>query len=200
MGRKTATISEEYFSWLYKRVVRLRPSYIKLCRELHAKKFRWFVHNDDNRCSDGIELRDLFIEENNLDEKHLEIRSFLKADCSVFEVLVALAQRMNDLMYDLNNTQKDRSPQFFYDMVENLGFIRFTDNYSRFDGKGFPMDTRFDPVTEAEINEALEIFLDRTYGADGRGGLFPLKKRHKLDQSTVEIWYQMMTWMDENYG
>lgn len=198
MGR--TTLNDEYFSWLYKLIARHPRSYIKLCKELHKKKFRWFVHNDDNRCSDGLELRDKFIEDQRLDETHLEVIYFLKADCTVFEMLIALAQRMNDLMFDLSDTQRNKTARFFHEMVDNLGLARFTDNYSKFDGRTYPIGREFDPVTEAEINEILEILMDRTYGVDGRGGLFPLKKRHREDQSRVEIWYQMMTWLDENYG
>ena len=198
MGRNT--IRDEYFSWLYKQIDDRHRSHIKLCQELHRKMFVWSVHNDDNRCDDGIALRDRFIEDLRLDDSHVEVIYFLKEPCTVLEVLVALAGRMNDLMYDLNDTQRNKTPKFFYEMISNLGLDRYTDNHSRFDGSSYPMGTQFDPVSEAEINEILEIFLDRTYGVDGRGGLFPLKKRHREDQSRVEIYYQMMYWLDENYG
>lgn len=193
MGRITSpkTLSEEYFSWLYKQVGNQRRTYVKLCKELYNKKFRWFVPNDDNRCEDGLNLRDQFIEENGIDTEHTEVRYFLKMPCTVLEVLVALAQRFDYQMFDLNN-QQDQSSKWFLEMLENLRLSRFTDNWNN--------DDRFDPVSEAEINEILEILMDRTYGFDGRGGLFPLKKRHKEDQSRVEIWYQMMLYLDENYG
>lgn len=190
MGR--TTLRDDYVLWLYKHIGKLKPSYLKLCKELHRKKFRWFIQNDDNRCLDGLELRERFVEDTRLDESHTEVAYFLKEECSVLEVLVALAQRMNGLMYDLNDTGKNRSGEFFQEMLENLRLDRFTDNRSP--------DGRFPPVDEAEIDEILEVMMDRTYGVDGRGGLFPLKKRHKEDQSGVEIWYQMMVWLDENYG
>lgn len=189
--KRRQTLSESYFSWLYKQVSKQNRSYIKLCRELHKKKFRWFVHNDDNRCEDGLALRDQFAEVDNLDKRHLEVRYFLKGECTVFELLVALSQRMNDLMYDLKDPQ-DHSSKWFMEMVSNLRLSRFADNRSN--------DFRFSPVDEAEIDEILEIFMDRTYGYDGRGGLFPLKKRPPEDQTKVEIWYQMMLWINENYG
>lgn len=192
MGRNT--LSNEYFDWLYKKATRkTKLSYVKLCKELHSKKFRWFVHNDDNRCEDGRALRDRFCELKQLDESHLEVRHFLKADCTVFEIMVALAQRMNDITYDLNDTANNKTHIFFMAMIENLGLTRFVDSYGYGNG-------RFDPITEAHIDEILEVFLDRAYKPDGQGGLFPLKqKRHREDQSRVEIWYQMQNWLEENY-
>lgn len=189
MGR--TTLREEYFSWLYSLIGDQRHDYKKLCKELHEKKFRWSIHNDDNRLEDGLDLRDLFFEEKKLDESHVEVAYWLRADCSVFEVLVALARRINDLMYDLSH-QEDHTSKWFLEMITNLRLNRFTDNFDR--------DERFPPQFEAEINEKLEVWLDRAYGSDGYGGLFPLKKRHSKDQSRVEIWYQMMAWLDENYG
>lgn len=185
------TLNQSYFSWLYGLIRHKKRGYKKLCYELHQKKFFWSVHNDDNRCEDGLNLRDLFIDKNNLDETHLEVRYFLKGDCTVFELLVALAQRMNELMYDLEH-QEDHTSKWFLEMLRNLKLTRFTDKMAE--------DERFDPVTEAFIDDTLETFMHRSYDFNGSGGLFPLKKRPRKDQSTVEIWYQLMSYMDENYG
>lgn len=190
MGRKT--LRDDYFSWLYHRVQPRPRSYIKLCKQLHNKKFVWSVAKDENRCHDGIRLREIFIEENNLDESHLEVSYFLKGECTVFEMLVALADRIDVQTYDLR-THKNRTPKWFFELIQNLGLTRFTDGFDR------GVD-QFDPVADAEINEILEVFLGRTYDSYGRGGLFPLKKRNRKDQSRVEIWYQLMAWLDENYG
>jgi hypothetical protein len=190
MGRKP--IRDEYFSWLYAKIENRHYSYTKLCRVLHDKKFVWSVNNDDNRCNDGIALRDRFIDEERLDESHLEVLYLLKEPCSVLEVMVALAERMNDIMYDLNDTQRLKTPKFFHQMLVNLNLNRFVDGYN--------LGRDFDPVSEAEIDEILEIWLGRTYGVDGRGGLFPIRNRHRQDQSQVELWYQMQLWLEENYG
>jgi len=189
MGR--TTLKDEYFSWLYTLIGDQRRTYKKLCKELNQKKFRWSIYNDDNRLEDGRKLRDTFIEEKNIDESHIEVRYFLKSEPTVFEVLVALAQRINDLMYDLNH-QEDHTSKWFLEILTNLRISRFTDNFNP--------DKRFGPVTETEINEILEIWLDRTYDFHGSGGLFPLKRRPPRDQRDVEIWYQLMLYLDENYG
>jgi hypothetical protein len=193
MPRRTTINSVDglYFKWLYNLVGNQGRSYLKLCKVLHDKDYRWFVPNDDNRCEDGLSLRDLFIEENRLDESHTEVRYFLKGTCTMFELLVALARRINLIMDEVNSTD-DNTSKWFWELLHNLGLDKFPDNSSR--------DTRLDPVQEAEIDDILEKVLDRTYDFDGRGSLFPLKKRHPKDMAKVEIWYQMMLWLDENYG
>lgn len=193
------TIKEEYFLWLYKLVDGRKRSYRKLCRVLFDKRFRWSVHNDDNRGQDGLDLRDLFIEENALDESHLEVSYFLKGEWNMFEVMVALAQRINDVTYDLK-TQENKTPKWFMEMIQNLRLERFSDNYSRFDGSSYPIDKGFDIVTYQEICDILENLLDRTYDFYGNGSLFPLKRKPPQDMSKVEIWYQLMLYLDENYG
>lgn len=190
MPRRT-TLKEDYFSWLYGLVSKTPRSYMKLCRELHKYPFRWSVRNDDNRCADGISLRDRFIEEQNLDEAHLEVRYFLKGDCTVFEMMVALAERMDGITYDLK-THEDKKSKWFLEMLQNLKLSRFTDNSTPHE--------ELDPVQEATVCDTLQILLDRTYGRSGAGSLFPLKRRHPDDMSRTEIWYQLMAWLDENYG
>ncbi len=188
---RNQTIREEYFLWLYKLVDGRKRSYRKLCKELYETKFRWSVHNDDNRCEDGIELRDLFVEEKGLDETHLEVESLLVGDCNVFEMMVALAQRMNNLSYDLN-TQEDKTAKWFQEMLENLNLSVYLDNTS--------IDARLSPQQSGKVCEICDTLMDRTYDRYGNGSLFPLKRRHPKDMARVEIWYQLMLYLDENYG
>jgi hypothetical protein len=77
-------------------------------------------------------------------------------------------------------------------MLTNLGLNVYTDDYELGDD--------FGPVAEAKIDEILEILMDRTYDIYGHGSLFPMKRRPKQDMSEVEIWYQLMLYLDENYG
>lgn len=188
---KEKKINDEYFSWLYSKVKRQQRSYLKLSRFLHTILFKWSVANDDNRCEDGLNLRQNFIDENRLDESHLTLRYFMKAPCTVFEVLVALAGRLDFNMYELGN-QESQEPRWYREMLMNLRLAEYTDNYNS--------SERFDEMTEQAIYKVIETFMDRTYAFDGTGGLFPLKRRPKNDQRTVEIWYQMMLYLDENYG
>lgn len=190
MPRRT-TLKDDYFSWLYSLVGKQKRTYVKLCRELHKIKFRWSVPNDDNRCADGLALRDRFIEEQNLDEDHIEVKYWLKGDCTVFEMMVALAQRIDGITYDLVH-HEDKASKWFYEMLQNLRISRFTDNSSPYE--------ELTPTQEAEVNEIFCDTLDRCYTFSGEGSLFPLKRRPPKDMRETEIWYQLMLWLDENYG
>lgn len=185
------TLRDEYFKYLYNLVRPMPRAYMKLCEELHNKPFRWYVQNDDNRCEDGLHLREIFIEQNNLDDGHLEVRGFMKGECTVLEMMVALAQRMDYELSDLI-APANRTNKYFFEMIKNLKLDTYTD--------GKMIGNRLDPISECEVEEILENLLSRTYSYDGEGGLFPLKLRGPKDMAKVEIWYQMMLYINENYG
>lgn len=187
------TLREEYFKYLYNIVRPMPGAYRKLCRELHNKKFRWSIQNDDNRCEDGLHLRELYIDEQNLDENHLEVLGFMKGDCTLFEVMVALAQRMDYELSDLFEPG-NRTNKYFFEMVRNLNLDKFSDSNLG------PGSGRINTMAEREIDDILESLLNRTYGYDGKGSLFPLKLRGPNDMASVEIWYQMMLYIEENYS
>lgn len=180
------TFSQGYFNWLCSKVQHKnkRLNHKALLNLLYEKPFRWSVDYDGNRCDDGLELRDLYIQEFDVDESHLEVKYFLKRPCSVLEVLVAIARRMYDLQYILSDPV-DHTNRWFHELLGNLQLERFSDDIS--------------PVQEAEIDDILEIWLGRTYDEHGFGGIFPLKKRPLKDQTRVELWYQMMLYLAENY-
>lgn len=184
------TLKEEYFHWLYNQI-KPRRTYYKLCGFLHTRAFRWSVNNDDNRYQDGLDLRDRFLQQTGMDENHTEVKYFLKGDCTIFEFLVALSHRINELMYDLNSTE-DKSGKWFLEMLTNLGLNVYLDNYE--------LNSEFSSVTESKIDDIVEKLVSRNYDYHGFGGLFPLKMMPEKDQSKVEIWYQLMLYLDENYG
>lgn len=185
------TLREEYFKYLYDIVRPMPRTYKKLCLELHTKKYRWSVRNDDNRLEDGVNLRVTFMESGGLDESHLEVQALTKGECTVFEMMVALAQRMDyelsDLVVPANRTNK-----YFFEMIKNLGLEKYNDAFLYGEG--------IDYSSEADIEEIIENLLSRTYGYDGEGSLFPLKQRYPKDMAKTEVWYQMMLYINENYG
>ena len=73
----------------------------------------------------------------------------------------------------------DRTGQWFWKMVVNLGLGSMTD--SKFN------------LEEAE--SIITRFLNREYEPDGRGGLFTVRNC-ECDLRDVEIWVQMMWFLD----
>ncbi len=176
-------IMNAYFEWLVSIVCgnrracsRLR-SYGKLLMLLHDTVFRYSVHNDENRATDGIALRDRFSDEYGCDDVFR-----LNDPCSVLEMMVALAVRCEEhIMADPDIG--DRTRQWFWGMIDNLGLSGMTD--SKFD--------------LAYVEEKLQIFLERRYEPDGQGGLFTIRNC-KYDLRYVEIWYQLCWYLDTVLG
>lgn len=79
-----------------------------------------------------------------------------------------------------NDEIGDRTPLWFWGMIGNLGLRGMTD----------------DIFDERVVDEITERFLARDYSYNGRGGLFYVSKP-RMDMRDVEIWYQMMWYLDE---
>lgn len=174
--RTSDRIERRYFLWLCDVVYVSRTKYdvgnMNLCSWLHTKQFTGGIPNDDNRAEDGKKLRGEFLEQSLVRE--------LPSDkpCSVLEMLVALALRMD---YIVSRAPDDHLVgKYFWEFIDNLG-LDISNTHS-----------------DIENTEILRTFLGREYSYNGSGGLFPLRNPKK-DQRKVEIWYQMMAYIEENY-
>lgn len=172
-------IINDYFEWLHDIVCRDRYSdkisYRKLLMYLHDTEFRYLILRDENWAEEGAYLRYRFGYDQNCVE---EAERYLDGPCSVLEMMIALALHCEEHIMD-NSRFGNRTGQWFWKMVVNLGLGSMTDN--RFD-KQYVADT----VTR---------FLDREYDPDGRGGLFTVKNCDR-DLRTVEIFYQMCWYLN----
>ena len=166
-------VNDEYFEWLCGLVDLARysrnVSYRKLLMHLHLIEFKWFIPFDDNRADDGIQLRRHF----SLDRGDESLQRYLGGPCSVLEMMVALAVRCEDWIMD-DADLGNRTGQWFWGMVRNLGLSGMTD--SEFDRDA--------------VDIIIARFLRREYSPDGRGGLFTVKNCDR-DMRTVEIWSQL---------
>jgi len=117
-------ILDSYFLWLCKLVgvEKGEDTYYMLLKRLHSKEFSWYVPNDDNRASDGIKLRDTWVDTAGLGYYELDI---LEGPCSVLEMLIGLSFRINEILSDADSTD-DVGP-WFWEMVNNLGLGSFND-------------------------------------------------------------------------
>lgn len=174
-------VSNEYFHWLCDQVEMNDSNYSHyfLAQDLYAKKFYSIIPNDDNRAMDGIALRQRFYEEVGYSDNEI-----LDGPCSILELFLALAERIDGIMADITNTNK--TIKWFWELLMNLRLNEFDD------------DSYYDRNGKNEVERILNVFLSRTYKRDGKGGLFPLFKPVK-DQRKVEIWYQMNQYLLENY-
>ena len=176
-------VQNDYFDWMCDLVCKDRfadtNSYRKLLSCLHNIEFRYRIPNDSDRASDGVFLRhrySLFV------DKYCPIPYYvqdcLEGPCTVLEMMVALAIRCEETIMD-DPSYGDRTGQWFWKMVVNLGLGSMTDD-------------RFD---RAYVTDVIISFLDREYEPNGRGGLFTVRNCDR-DFRKIPIWSQMMLYLD----
>ena len=171
-------IKSDYFNWMYDMMCegRFAPeiSYRSLFEFLHEAEFTYFIPHDENRAEDGIYLRYRYCVRHGCED----LEHYLDGPCSVLEMIVALAIRCEESIMD-DTRYGDRTSQWFWGMISNLGLGSMTDN-------------SFD---EDYVKYCVERFLNREYAPDGRGGLFTIRNCEE-DLRKVEIWYQLCWYLD----
>lgn len=174
-------IAEKYFGWLYYIVCgeeEGRLTYSKLFKFLHSIEFTYSIDLDANRAQDGIDFRYRFGHEHGYSRDQIAMK-LDNTPCSVFEMMVALAFRVEEqIMTD--EAYGDRTGQWFWNMINSLGL-------------GHMDDSEFN---ERYCYHVISKFLDRRYSPDGRGGLFVIENCDE-DLRDVEIWTQCMWYLNE---
>lgn len=170
----------EYIHWMRRMMTAGTVNegiYNALFDTLSHTPFYWIVPMDENRYNDGINLRSLFAYEKNLDPEMI-FEMLSDQPCSILEMMVALTIRINDIMDDIE--QGDRLKSWFWGMIDSLGLYGMTDE-------------RYSPIF---VEAVLKKFLNREYGNDGRGNLFPNFK--DFDSYTkIQIWDQAMYYLNQ---
>ena len=182
MSRALQLIENRYFEWLSDIVCEKRfsreISYKKLLMYLHKTEFIYSIPKDQNRAEDGISLRYRFALAHEHGSSPDLVMDILDGPCSVLEMMVALSIRCEENIMD-DPHFGDRTCQWFWGMVTNLGLGGMTDEH--FD-RGY-------------VESAVARFLNHDYEPDGKGGLFTVRNC-KRDLREVEIWYQLCWYLD----
>lgn len=200
MKKITNQIEQIYFNWLYDSMNGGRIqvyTYKDLFAELYSTKFRAMLVKDNDRASDGYDLRYRFAEyicdkNNKMDlNKYYESTNKINAtideitksldtvgDFNLLELLIALAikceeQFMSDPSYG------NRTQQWFWNMITNLGLGEMRDG-------AFNVDT---------YNKIINTFLDHRYTRDGKGGLFYVRNSPE-DMRNIDIWKQLLIYVN----
>jgi hypothetical protein len=122
---------------------------------------------------DGKELREDFLAEMAIERD----QNWMEEGCSMLEMLVALSRRCA--------LETDEEPfEWFWILVDNLGLRPY-------------VDEEFSDDYNVDVDIILDRMINRTYKADGRGGLFPLRHAEH-DQTKIEIWYQLASYLNES--
>lgn len=180
----TNDISNKYFQWLCSLV---RPSggwpggktFHFFLSMLYKKEFYSLVPHDENRGTDGQQLRDTFVAEVGKPGWRLA----LDGPCTVLEMMIAMARRIDFEMFDL--VGDDSTARWFWEMCGN----------ARID---CPDREWFVKDQYVAVEDAVDDILARGYQRSGKGGFFPLK-RAAMDQRKVELAYQWSAYLMEKY-
>lgn len=158
-------VDNEYYQWLLRRIDYLEgDGYDDALEVMFSTPFEWDIPNDDNRAEDGIQLRYIFMDEEGWGTMPLDGK-----ECTFFEMLVALAERIeNDVMWD---GESDRTDEWFWLMIRNLGI-------KPWDLSGYTYG-----IIENFMHHKENVML------------FPCDK--KLRKS--EIWFQAQSFLMKNY-
>lgn len=179
---------KEYFDWLCNficdreyEIANSHKSYSRLLEHLHSREFIATIVYDENRISDGENLRGQFCDEKGYSRTTIGIILTDGRPCSILEMMVALALRCENTIMD-DDAVGNRIGQWFWTMVVNLGLGPMTNDH----------------YDQQQVDYILERFINREYSPYGEGGLFILKNPRR-DMREVEIWYQLCWFLSENY-
>lgn len=166
-----------YFNWLVDLIdpMYLQDEYWELLTKLHSIPFVWDLERDVDRAIDGIENRRMFEEETQMSLGNMDA-----SYCSVLEMIVALAMRMDGL------SECDEVGMYFWEILGNLDLTHLTDiSFYELDGPEL-------------IEQNIGRMMARDFPPNGEGGMFPLAQTGKK-QNESEIWYQMQAYLIEDY-
>lgn len=171
-------IINDYFEWLCGLICGYRYantiSYDKLLMRLHSVEFTYLMSMDENRAKDGVELRWRFA----LDHGMSDVPTCLDGPCSVLEMMIALSVYCEENIMD-NPNIGNRTGQWFWSMVVNLGLGSMTDNrYNK----------RF-------VDDVINRFLNRDYERNGKGGLFRIDNCD-YDVRNLDIQHQLCLYLN----
>lgn len=170
-----------YMEWLLRTVrwEQLYPRSSEIAFLMNGIPFKYVNPNDENRGIDGNDLRSSWCESRGMSY------SGPYDECSVLEMMIALAIRMDDeILYDPSlGTRQDT---WFWLMMHNLGLEEVVRGYSVHDefALGF-------------VATVLDDLVVRDYQQSGAGGLFP-RENPSEDQRKLEIWDQMQGYLSEH--
>lgn len=173
-------VKDLYFDWMTNLVIpdeRIRRDYSQLLYALNNLIFYFTIPLDENRAVDGAQLRYRFGYENNI-EQYIVKNELDNRECSMLEMMVALALRGEENIMD-DPDLGNRMSSWFMEMIESLKLIEMTN----------------DNFDQQWVEFRVDCLLNHKYEPNGDGGLFTVTNPRK-DMRNVEIWYQMMWYLN----
>lgn len=170
----------EYREWIVELVgnVRKEKKFNKLLDFLDTIPFINETYSDMNRAEDGINLRYRF----GFDRRYPDFKIKKEIDirpCSILEMMVALAYRCEESIMTTPGAE-NRTNFWFWEMIDSLGLSEMDDEH----------------FSSFFVRNKIYLFLNNHYKKNGEGGLFTIKDE-SIDMRQMDIWYQMMAYLNE---
>lgn len=173
-------VKDLYFEWMTNLVMpngRKQSEYSELLNALNNLIFYFTIPLDENRAVDGAQLRYRFGETYSI-ETYIIQNELDNKECSMLEMMVALALRGEENIMD-DPDMGNQISSWFMEMIESLKLIEMTnENYD-----------------QQWVEFRIDSLLNHEYEPNGDGGLFTVNNPRK-DMRYVEIWYQMMWYLN----
>lgn len=186
---KEDIIKDQYFNYLLSLIDEVRPyadpgiTFHKLCAKLHSMPFNWSLMMDENRANDGKSMRYRFtVAYGYFGEEKILVKDILDGPCSMLEMMIALAVRIEENIMD-DPAYGNRTRQWFSEMIMSLGLNGL-------------IDWCYD---ESVVDKAIERFENKDFEPDGKGSLFTIKGTNRYLKD-VEIWIQAMAYLNDYLG
>lgn len=182
MMKRPRDLRLRYYEWLISKIYSNDPDlpYNQLFWSLFNTQFIYTLDMDKNREVDGLNLRYQFASNVGISDNVIDIA--VDHPCSMLEMMIALAIKCEYIMDD--DSEGDRTSQWFWCMIQNLGLGRMTD----------------DNFDEHIYTDIMNRFVNREYDSDGKGGLFTINTNRNIglvDARNIDIWYQAMFFLDD---
>lgn len=169
-------IKKAYFAWLSYIAMPYAHSYNNLLQALFATEFMPSMERDVNRSIDGLNLRVKFANDNNIDSARID--TALNRDCTMLEMMLALAIRMEESIMS-DPSIGNRTSYWFTNMLYSLRVMQ--------PDQDFDIDW---------FNTCIYEFNTRQYQPNGFGSLFTINDPTK-DMRNYELWFQMNFYLVE---
>lgn len=179
----------KYFDYLCELINLDSSKYECLIHELYSIDFKWVLPLDEDRAFDGLILREGYY------DYRIDYERIVNKPCSVLECLIGLAYKMDYILDD--DDRGNRMRLWFWEMVENLDLMRFTNEYLEQFGFGEFEDhhggTRYNM-----IHAICDDWMNRNFIFDGQGSPFPLNYP-KEDQRKLDLVRQLNAYILEKH-
>lgn len=181
-SRHDVAAFDTYTKWLWQHVA--QSDYYNCRMLMHAlnnHEFYWSITNDANRAEDGLSLREYY------NDKYPEERIFevMSSGCTVLEMLVALAQRAEIVMYDTD--EGNQTYKWFWLFLDNLDIAMLDDHHWSDNNLSY-------------LDDVLSIWLERKFASDGQGSPFPVDNGNDIRKTSMWDalqWYLASLWEEE---